>query len=456
MTGVGAGISLPSSVSQLSALTLNNPSGLATQADLTIGATLTLTTGRLDAGANTVVVGAGGTVVRTGGWVVGRLQKHAAVGSGVGLTFEIGDATRFAPVDIAFGTVTHFGRADGEHNARRSSGHRQLGPRGQPQREPVLDGDQHRHRLRHVRREVHVRGRRPRSRCGSDRLHRGEAGWHHLDAASRWDTNGVEHASYRDDFLQRFRGWGADRRPGGHRRRRAQQRHRRRRPDPRLPDHGHQRRPVRRQRGEPHRHLADRLQPGRHQPVPGHLHARSGPGPTSAATSARSRPAGAPRSASPTPSRPPPPAARRPRPSASPARSSTRSAADNSATDTTTVVETAVLVVTKDDGLASVVGRHAPATPTRSPSPTPGPPTPTTWSSTTACPAALSAGSPSADLGGRLHRLARQRRSTAALPASLAPGATWTISVPYAVAASVAAQTVSNTAIATSDENPGG
>ncbi len=43
-----------------------------------------------------------------------------------------------------------------------------------------------------------------------------------------------------------------------------------------------------------------------------------------------------------------------------------------------------------------------------------------------------------------------------ALPASLAPGATWTISVPYGVGSGIAAQTVTNTATATSDENPGG
>ena len=106
VNGAGAGISVPSTVSQLSALTLNNPSGLALEADLTIGGTLTLTAGRLDAGANAVVIGAGGTVVRTGGWVVGRLQKRAVAGSAVGLTFEIGDATRYTPADIAFVTVT--------------------------------------------------------------------------------------------------------------------------------------------------------------------------------------------------------------------------------------------------------------------------------------------------------------------------------------------------------------
>src|SRR5258707_770835 len=42
----------------------------------------------------------------------------------------------------------------------------------------------------------------------------------------------------------------------------------RRRPDPRLPDHRHQRRAVRRRPGQPDRDLAERLQPGPRQPVP--------------------------------------------------------------------------------------------------------------------------------------------------------------------------------------------
>ena len=93
-------------MSLLGALTLNNANGLSASADLTIGGTLTLTTGRLDAGASTIIVGPGGNVVRTGGWVVGRLEKHAAAGPAVGLTFEIGDTVRYTPVSVAFGTVT--------------------------------------------------------------------------------------------------------------------------------------------------------------------------------------------------------------------------------------------------------------------------------------------------------------------------------------------------------------
>ena len=96
-------------MAQLGALTLNNANGLALQADLTIGGTLTLTTGRLDAGFNTVVIGAGASVARAGGWVVGHLEKHAATGSGVGLTFEVGDAGAYTPIGVTFATVTGAG-----------------------------------------------------------------------------------------------------------------------------------------------------------------------------------------------------------------------------------------------------------------------------------------------------------------------------------------------------------
>src|SRR5207253_7692521 len=68
-------------------------------------------------------------------------------------------------------------------------------------------------------------------------------------------------------------------------------------------------------------------------------------------------------------------------------------------------------------------------------------------------PAAFSAGSPAADLsadcsgssGNTIH---------CSLPASLGVGASWTLSLPYAVASDVAAGDVTNTASVVSDENP--
>ena len=110
--------------------------------------------------------------------------------------------------------------------------------------------------------------------------------------------------------------------------------------------------------------------------------------------------------------------------------------------------------MTKDDGQASVLAGTAGhawlITVTNS-----GPSDADSVRLDDAVPAALSAGSPSADRGADCSASAGNTIACS-LPASLAPGATWTISVPYAVGSGVPAQTVTNTAVATSAENPAG
>ena len=106
VTGTGVGISLPTSVTQLSGLTVVNPNGLALQGDLTVLGTLTLTSGPVNAGSFTLTIGPSGTVLRTAGRVVGWLEKHVPAGVGISVAYEIGDATRYAPVTITFGTVS--------------------------------------------------------------------------------------------------------------------------------------------------------------------------------------------------------------------------------------------------------------------------------------------------------------------------------------------------------------
>ena len=118
VNGVAAGIVMPSSVAQLNNLTLNNANGLGLQADLAVLGTLTLTNGPVTTGPYTLRIAPGGSVARTGGWVNGYLQKHAAAGAGTSLTFEVGDATRYAPATVLFGVVT----AAGELTASTTSG----------------------------------------------------------------------------------------------------------------------------------------------------------------------------------------------------------------------------------------------------------------------------------------------------------------------------------------------
>jgi hypothetical protein len=106
ISGTSAGIIIPSSLPVLANLTLDNPQGAALGGPLTIGNLLTLTDGVLNAGGWVVTIDPAGSVARTAGHVSGALRKTIPIGAGVTLTFEIGDATTYAPVSLVFGTVS--------------------------------------------------------------------------------------------------------------------------------------------------------------------------------------------------------------------------------------------------------------------------------------------------------------------------------------------------------------
>ncbi len=89
-------------------VTIDNPSGVTLPADVTVGGTLALTHGLVATGASRLIMGSSGSVARTDGYVVGRFQKAVPTGAPA-LTFEIGDATQYAPLDIAFTGVTSSG-----------------------------------------------------------------------------------------------------------------------------------------------------------------------------------------------------------------------------------------------------------------------------------------------------------------------------------------------------------
>ena len=127
VTGAAPGIVVPGSVTVLKALTVNDASGVDLQGDLDVVGTLTLTSGPVATGGATLRVDVAGTVVRTAGRVNGLLEKHIAAGVGVTVAFEIGDAASYTPVNVAFGTVTTAGEltastTTGEHPAIASSG----------------------------------------------------------------------------------------------------------------------------------------------------------------------------------------------------------------------------------------------------------------------------------------------------------------------------------------------
>ncbi len=102
VTGTG----LPSSPT---GLTINNVAGVTLTNSATVTGTLTFTLGNLITGANTITIGPAGTVSRTSGHVVGRLQKNVATGAAVSRSFEIGTGADYTPIDVTFASVTTTG-----------------------------------------------------------------------------------------------------------------------------------------------------------------------------------------------------------------------------------------------------------------------------------------------------------------------------------------------------------
>ncbi|MEX0709901.1 MAG: hypothetical protein WD116_01710, partial [Chloroflexota bacterium] len=126
INGSGLGIIIPSSLTALLNLALSNANGAALAGPLTVDGTVTLAGGNLDAGSDVLSIGPAGTVNRTSGHVVGDLQKWVAAGSGMTLTYEIGDVATYTPVALTFGTVALTGQLTasttaGEHPSIGSS-----------------------------------------------------------------------------------------------------------------------------------------------------------------------------------------------------------------------------------------------------------------------------------------------------------------------------------------------
>jgi len=87
-------------------LTIDNAGGVALNGvDTTVNNTLTFTSGNITTGAKKVIIAGGGSVSRTSGHVVGNLQKRIATGA-PNVTFEVGSASAYTPVNVSFASVS--------------------------------------------------------------------------------------------------------------------------------------------------------------------------------------------------------------------------------------------------------------------------------------------------------------------------------------------------------------
>jgi len=89
-------------------LTIANASGVTVGTDATVNGTLTFTSGNVTTGSHALYLASGGSVSGTSGYVVGNFKKYIATGA-TSETFEVGDATAYTPVTVAFGSVTAAG-----------------------------------------------------------------------------------------------------------------------------------------------------------------------------------------------------------------------------------------------------------------------------------------------------------------------------------------------------------
>ena len=112
-----------------STLKIDNAAGVtlaSTARTYGIGGTLNLTSGNITTGVNTLLITSTGSVTRASGHVVGNLAKNFS-STGLARTMEIGSAGAYAPVDVAFASISTAGNLtattfDGDHPSIGTSG----------------------------------------------------------------------------------------------------------------------------------------------------------------------------------------------------------------------------------------------------------------------------------------------------------------------------------------------
>jgi fibronectin-binding autotransporter adhesin len=102
------GPEFPSSFGSAGGVIIDNSNGVTLTASKTISSLLTFINGKITTGTNALIMGASSTVsgAGTGKYIYGNLQKDIGTGT-VSKTFEIGDASAYAPVTIEFTGTTN-------------------------------------------------------------------------------------------------------------------------------------------------------------------------------------------------------------------------------------------------------------------------------------------------------------------------------------------------------------
>jgi hypothetical protein len=103
--GTTAGIRVPASVSDLAELSIQTAEAVTLDAPLALHVRLRLDGGNLVADGHLVRIVSGATVSRTSGHVIGTLEKPIASGGPLTVTFEIGDASGYAPIVARWNAV---------------------------------------------------------------------------------------------------------------------------------------------------------------------------------------------------------------------------------------------------------------------------------------------------------------------------------------------------------------
>lgn len=105
--GSSAGVNVPSGVTALNNLTINNANGVALTGSPTLNGVLTLTSGNITTAANTLKLAAfcPGSLSRTSGYIIGNLTLIFPTGSTT-CSYPVGDSTGYAPVTVAMSGVT--------------------------------------------------------------------------------------------------------------------------------------------------------------------------------------------------------------------------------------------------------------------------------------------------------------------------------------------------------------